>query len=110
MQDIESRRSTTRTVLASGLVGLAFLALLALGWGPASAAPAPSAAQYQYSTFLGNWVSSEPDGSVLTLKVSGAGSDVSVTFTDSIVNGFCNGEMATAKGTGTIAGNTLNAA
>jgi hypothetical protein len=83
--------------------------LLAASWGRASAAPTPSAAQYQYTTFLGSWVSSEPDGSVLTLKVSGAGSDVNVTVTDSIVNGFCGGEMITAKGTGTISGHALNA-
>jgi hypothetical protein len=96
-------------VLATGLLGLAFVALLALGWGAASAAPTPSAAQYEYTTFLGDWVSSEPDGSALTLKVSRAGSSVNVTITDSIEDGICAGEAMTAKGTATISGGTLNA-
>jgi hypothetical protein len=104
----ESTPVPGRTVLATVLLALAFAALFATGYGPTSAGAAPSAAQYQYTTFLGDWVSSEPDGSVLTLKVAGAGSGVNVTFTDSIVNGFCSGEMITAKGPGTISGTTLS--
>jgi hypothetical protein len=103
------RGSAARALLAAGLFGLAFVVLLGTAWGRASAAPTPSAAQYQYTTFLGDWVSSEPDGSVLTLKVAGAGSSVNVTVTDSIINGFCNGDSGTARGTGTIEGTTLSA-
>ena len=109
MSQIASRRVTGRGLLALVLLGLACVVLLGIGFGPTSAGAAPSAAQYQYTTFLGDWVSSEPDGSVLTLKVAGAGSGVNVTFTDSIVNGFCSGEMITAKGPGTISGTTLSA-
>ena len=102
-------RATARTVLVAALVAVSAVAMLGIAIGPTSAGAAPSAAQYQYTTFLGSWRSTEPDGSILTLKVSGAGDSVNVTFTDSIVNGFCAGEMITAKGPGTISGTTMRA-
>jgi ABC-type phosphate transport system substrate-binding protein len=107
MDGTQGSRVTARAVLATVLVALAALTMIVIAIGPTSAGAAPSAAQYQYATFLGDWRSSEPDGSVLTLKIAGAGSSVNVTFTDSIVNGFCAGEMITAKGTGTISGDTM---
>jgi hypothetical protein len=108
MSRIAAQQATARNVLATALLAIAFAVLLAIGLGSTTAAvAAPSAAQYQYTSFLGSWVSSEPDGSVLTLKISSLGNTVNVTVTDSIVNGFCGGEALTAKGTGVISGSTL---
>jgi hypothetical protein len=110
MRSIRAQAGVVRASAAIALVAAVVVVLIvAASLGRVSdAGAAPSAAQYEYFSFIGSWTATEPDGTTDRLHVRSGwpNAQLDVQYVEESAQ-LCGGKHLLAKGEGQATGNVL---